>query len=521
MEWENLLANRGEKKIILYHTSIAMAEKDQNGYLEYVQGTLEAFYKRKDEVMLLWYSTTGLLEKENGITEEFLDAYNQMIAQYREANWGIFAEENDWDFAKEVADIYYGEDVAKAMIFTAEGKEAVIAQLKTQLFLEALLPDGDYLWAFLSTYPDRLGVGLFKIRKSDWELEYIGSPNRNVLRPICFIKILKKDQKLYLIPCSADFLAIYDIEHDTWENITITDPECNIGFLSKYKFSTGEFYENYLYLFSIYNPVIARYDICKGQFEYLYECTKHIKILGKLEKSYFSYKSFSDGRYVTFYCRISKKILCFDMKENKMTCLLDHTPYFIYEYDLMEYDGQNCWLFTGKQGGSFLKYDTIIKKVSIIKNRKEINSVNNEDYSFLDSCMVGEFVWILPRILNKSLKINIMTNDVEYALNFDYHQGRGNQYYLLEKIEDILYTYEYENGIFIGYDLTTKTRKTSALIFCGKEKASWSVEKTIDYFIHSYFDMQDEFLRNSLGIVQKLNVINGSGCGKQVWAICK
>ena len=282
--WKVILENRGNRKIVLYDTANFSKEENKTMHLEYLQKTLDAFHNKKEEVILLWY-TGDPLEKEAVAEKVDRGLYQEIAEQYKKDAWGIFVEKEDRECAEEIADFYFGDDIAKVLLFKVKGKDGLLDKKNMRFYPISAVEDDRDIWMLLGNADNGFVAGLFQINKSIKKLKYIGS-SKAFYQRASHEWMVKKEKKLYFIPRNTNYLTIYDIEKNTWKNIRLDEPEDNIFIAEMPKFQYGEFYENNLYLFSSLTPVIVRFDINTEKWQYLFDCTKKYKgFVGAIRKN--------------------------------------------------------------------------------------------------------------------------------------------------------------------------------------------------------------------------------------------
>ena len=97
------------KKVVLYGTSAAVLQEQQETVLEKMKRVFDVFWKKGDEILLLWApdhaDESSIRDSEPVLWEE----YQKMIRQYKEKDMGILDCSGDMARAAAVCDAYYGD----------------------------------------------------------------------------------------------------------------------------------------------------------------------------------------------------------------------------------------------------------------------------------------------------------------------------------------------------------------------------------------------------------------------------
>lgn len=129
-EWEHLLEEGKEKKIILYNLSLEAAlefsgEKEKNAYLHKLRSVLEFFRSRKD-VLLWWRPHPFLAQTFFSMRREFYQEYLDIVKEYRMDAFGIYDDTADLERAISFADACYGDHSSLNLLMQLAGKPVLI-----------------------------------------------------------------------------------------------------------------------------------------------------------------------------------------------------------------------------------------------------------------------------------------------------------------------------------------------------------------------------------------------------------
>lgn len=118
------------KKIIFYNTSIAAFLKDGEEMIHKIEDVLRIFYEQKDKVALLWRPHPLMEQTIESMRPDLLDAYQRLVNDYRQAEWGIYDDTPDMDRAVVMSDAYYGDPSSVVQVYQATGKPIMIQSVE-------------------------------------------------------------------------------------------------------------------------------------------------------------------------------------------------------------------------------------------------------------------------------------------------------------------------------------------------------------------------------------------------------
>ncbi len=110
-EWMRVIrkADGSWKKIIFYNTTVTALLQHNEQYLEKMRDVFRVFYENRDEVALLWRPHPLFGATIQSMRPELGEAYKEIVAEYRNAGWGIYDDTTDMDRAVCLSDGYYGD----------------------------------------------------------------------------------------------------------------------------------------------------------------------------------------------------------------------------------------------------------------------------------------------------------------------------------------------------------------------------------------------------------------------------
>lgn len=174
-EWKRIIQG---KKVVLYNTSIKAALADSDMVcrkLRYVFGV----FKDRDDVALWWRPHPLMEATFRSMRPEFYAEYEQIVAEYKQAGWGIYDDTPDANMAITYSDCYYGDNSSVLVTYRAAGRPIMLEDMRIQSETKRLLEvsyvcyEAGCLW-FLTNEKNNT-VLLFKFDIGNNRLDYVFS----------------------------------------------------------------------------------------------------------------------------------------------------------------------------------------------------------------------------------------------------------------------------------------------------------------------------------------------------------
>lgn len=126
-KWKNIIGN---KKIILYNTSIAGALDNTNEFLKKLENVFN-YFKNSNEYVLWWRPHPLLESTFNSMRNDVYSYYKQIVSDYKEQEYGIYDDTSELHRAIVYSDMYYGDVKSSvATLYCATGKPVVYSNFK-------------------------------------------------------------------------------------------------------------------------------------------------------------------------------------------------------------------------------------------------------------------------------------------------------------------------------------------------------------------------------------------------------
>lgn len=125
-EWERKIGN---KKIILFNSSINAALNNGSDYLDKLEKVFTLLKKRED--FILWWRPHPLLASTfDSMRPNLSKRYKRIVSEYKNENYGIYDDTADLNRAIACSDRYYGDRSSVLQLYGATGKPALISIIK-------------------------------------------------------------------------------------------------------------------------------------------------------------------------------------------------------------------------------------------------------------------------------------------------------------------------------------------------------------------------------------------------------
>lgn len=456
-EWRKLI---GDRKVILHNSTVGAILRGDEGYLKKIKRTLDIFRGHDDVV--LWWRPHPLNEVVyQAMRPLLLDEYNQIIADYKREGWGIYDDTSDLHRAIAWMDACYGDGGSVPALCLATDKPVMIANTNilsndARFFLSYLYADENDIWLSARNFNV-----LFKVNKSDWSLEFVGSfPNEKDYGLHYHVPLYARSDCdngiIYFPPYLAQEIATYSICDSTFEKIPYKrDVNGKIG-----AFSGAVTHHDYTFFVPCYYPAIIRMNNATKEMLYCSDWVNPLKkLMGNVQDILFT-APLTIGTTIFLAAYGANAVVEFDMETCKS--IVYEVGEKDYRYRGICFDGENYWLSP--------LYDTPVIKwnpqTGVIKEFSELSPDDSHTQScFLPAIYNNGYVWLLPQTAPHAVKIDTRTNAVSIADEFEINLQEKDikptdlKYTFAWPTGDNIYAYSHRNGKFIVYNCTTQERK--------------------------------------------------------------
>ena len=421
-QWEKIING---KKIILYLTTIETMLLDTESFIKKHRYVFSVFKDRKD--VALWWRPHPLLKATfESMQPEFLQAYEHIVQEYKDAGWGIYDDSSDLYRAITWSDAYYGDMSSVVLMYEATGKPIMVQNVDIRKSIEKCLDD-EIIIKRNFNFRDMVVVG-----DSGW---FVGYTNGNLVEidlntgeVKSIIKIPCEDlsyriekclNKLYIMPNgNYQYLLEYDYIKGKFRRISLSFicKDTKNKYNKKYKYLIIKEYREKIFLFPYGCEAIIEYDVKKDQCIYHYEWYNKIKkYLINKDKGILDevYCMSEDSIWIAVsQCNVIMEFNFIDGRSN------------IYEvgdrsssYSYMDYDGENLWLISNNET-EIIKWN----KLNLILCRYNIRNLCDVENKLRKISMIRIFnnnLYIFKAFAKDSLKLDMTTGEITRMKKFD------------------------------------------------------------------------------------------------------
>ena len=114
------------KKIVFYNTSVSALLQHSEKMLAKMQEVFGVFKRNKDDVAMLWRPHPLIQSTISSMRPELWEAYEQIVRQYKDEDWGIYDDTADLNRAIALCDAYYGDASSVVQLCQKAGKPVMI-----------------------------------------------------------------------------------------------------------------------------------------------------------------------------------------------------------------------------------------------------------------------------------------------------------------------------------------------------------------------------------------------------------
>ena len=533
-EWQKII---GDKKIILYNTSVGTILRGDKAYLEKLKDVLN-YFKSQNDVVLWWRPHPLSTATYDSMRTALLDEYITLINEYKTAGYGVYDDTPDLQRAIICSDAYYGDWSSLIALYQLTGKPVLFQSIGAKttddfldLTFEAMYDDGEYLW-FTPVYFN----ALLKMKKSTEEVTLVGFfPGEDAFASRLFSDIAKHGNKLYFAPYSAKKIAVYDLEISEFTSIEF---EKNF---SKYEYSnySSIIVDNDLIYFipHTYKAFLV-YNAETNTTQYIFGWTEAIKNSKHYESTCGYFRKYElVGRKLYLPCVSTNIIVVLDLDSQEIE-LIQLGDFKIRFQSVCKTDGK-LWLAPAT-GNKLCCLDLVSGDVEPIEIPDIHEGITNAP--FIDICAIDEKIMLFPYIAENILIFDTVTKNfemVKYCGNPVPKNYLVGHYVNVKKFGDWFYAVDLQNRVanIYTYDFTDETsfsledcsslqekigekkvqvienadvtRVTSN--FCIVREAVFTLLNLVDYYSSQYDDVKYNMGIKQRATVQKNTISNPNG----------
>ena len=272
-EWRDIIYKESglRKRVVFYNISISPLLNNPD-MLHKIKDVLAYFKDHRD--VALWWRPHPLYESTlASMRPDMLSEYQRIVKQYKQEGWGIFDDGVDLQWAIAETDAYYGDRSSVVQLYKEVGKPVMIqnVMVRTQqeikaedipIWPSAFCVDGDDIW-----FVHGMMNVLMRYDMREKYTYIIGTiPNEEMAKESLYKGIYKWNTKVFLIPCWAREIAIYDIQTETFTKIAVKEIE---NYDNKTLFQKLYVYGECLYCMPHYYNAILKINMTSLSTEYI------------------------------------------------------------------------------------------------------------------------------------------------------------------------------------------------------------------------------------------------------------
>lgn len=454
-DWKKIA---GDKKIVLYNTSVGAILNGNEEYLSKIISVLNYFSAHR-EVVLWWRPHPLSSAVYNSMRNYLLDKYIKVVNWYKNAGFGIFDDSSDLHRAISCSDAYYGDRSSLVALYQLTGKPVLLQNIgvtdftseQIKICFEDIYDDGEYLWFSAMNFN-----GLFRMNKTSMTPEYMGEFPGEKSDNRLFCGICEFEGKLYFAPMSASAIAVYDMSDGSFERIEIKK---DYTILSNAKLYSVVNCGRKLFFIPYAYDAIVCYDSESKNITYHTDWKKYIKrCIPELQNVYYFRKCsvYNDMLYLPVCC--GSGIVVMDTKTGETN--------YISDTDNSSYHGiivSDDKLYLAPNTGKPTIYDISfgkMKKISVFNSEKSVPT------EYVDICDCDDSVMLFPYLSDNIIKINkedesigLINDDILTAKPTPIMSEYSGRFIFAKRIGNYIYSYSLEYGCMFVYDICSSEWK--------------------------------------------------------------
>lgn len=202
--WQRIVKG---KKIVLYNTSLGAALDNSDMVCKKLRYVFDVFKNRQDAA--LWWRPHPLMEATfRSMRPEHYAEYEQIVAEYKQAGWGIYDDTPDANRAIVCSDCYYGDDSGVLWSYRETGKPIMhenmhITSEQQQIFdVQYVCYEDNCVW-FLTNEKNIVSLFCFDISKN--KMNYVFSfKDEKAYRTYSYVCLAKSGNKIIMAPYQSN-----------------------------------------------------------------------------------------------------------------------------------------------------------------------------------------------------------------------------------------------------------------------------------------------------------------------------
>lgn len=446
-KWKRII---GQKKIILYNTSVSAILNGNTQYLEKIQSVLNFFSKHKEVV--LWWRPHPLSEAVyDSMRHVLISSYLNLIEQYKESGLGIFDDTPDLHRAIACSNAYYGDRSSLVALYQLTGKPIMlqstdICQYNSgidNIAFESVYDDGEYIWFSAMNFN-----GLFKASKETYIPQFVGFfPGERYSGARLYSDVIVHNGKLYFAPFYARKIAIYDLKTGLFDTI---EYNCENHLIPRASFYSVVCANQTLFFIPYGNLAIVCYNTVSGKITYQSEWASMVKSSKYYDEQIgFFRRGVVVGEKIFLPCLCTNKMVVLDIYSFKSE-IIDVTQND-WSFHGICVNNEKLWLAPYK--GQVVCMDIKTRRFTEIKL-----SCPEEEGTFIDICNVNSKIRLFPYHADEAIEIDTISSSQYVAEKLEKSISKGGydgHYIFGNNIGNTIYSYDLQAEQFVVYNTET------------------------------------------------------------------
>lgn len=447
----------GEKKVVLYNTSVGALLNSGENMLHKLRAVFD-YFKGRDDLLLWWRPHPLNTATYEALRWDLADGYRRLVEEYRSAGFGIYDDTPDLHRALALSDAYYGDNSSLVALYQFTGKPLMVQKwqisgtsaTRDDLSVTAPYLDGGALW-FTEGYFN----GLFRRDMESGEAEYMGSfPGERVDGQALYRAAAGNGARLYFAPDRADRIGVYDREAGAFSGIEIPAEKGEAGQPQTRRFSQIFSYGQWVFLVPYVYSGLLRVDTQTGAVEKITGWHGELaRRTGRENGPYFRDAVQVDG-CLYMLAEDSNTVAVLDMEANAVRLETAGPPEG--RYAQICHDGAAFWLAPYGEG-DILRWEGPGGGETLYGAFPGEYVARKEAFAAIVPC--GGLIWLLPREAKMALTVDPESGEIADAPAFT---ARDVQYESAWAMGDTLAGRVWKGGPLSSYNTRTGQRGTMA-----------------------------------------------------------
>lgn len=489
-EWKKKIqkADGGWKKIVLYNTSVNAFLQNSKKMLRKIEEVFKIFRDKKEEIVLLWRPHPLMQATVKSMRPQLWEEYRNIIEEYQREDWGIYDDTPDLDRAVVLCDAYYGDPSSVVQLCRKAGKTVVLQNLDAAvsagtgeildkgLTAEGVYDDGHNLWFAENDYN-----ALFRMEKDGFCPELKGIfPGEKFMQKRLYVSSGMCNGKLYFAPGSAEEIAEYEIQKNTFRKIPLCMPrkKCPVPWKCA-KFSGTAAAGDRIYFVPDRYPGILCYDVKSDVICCFDDWVDKIERLRVFDTGYFLGYVRAGNRLI-LPCMCAPAVVVFDMDEGTAQVIRTQDGGEGFQYSGIVHIDDWFYLVSG---------DGTLRKRKLESEEEEVREIvlpvsGGDTSQFYPMQYADGYLYLFPLKRDRGIKFDIRTGHAEKeTLYGDEKEFTGEKLPFLTSWYSggKLYAFTGNSRCLAEYDFEKNKKREIVLLSSGTDRTCLKKQKREEY----------------------------------------